>query len=426
MSRIKGSPVEGQSPLFVLATYDHDYQGGLDPRQEIMADPVAMVTGPSEHVLEVLGKIAEQTALQPALSSEARAFGEDKVNSKYFWQTAGAEILANRTDSYGIGLKRTILNFMLGDQLEKYKARDDALFDYEGRPNHFPYWLPETRKVAEATSAGMPFWIRRGSGIHETVAGLRYEFVKDAWNLAAANWRITERGMTTPEDAESYPDIQNIKTDRDILNLMGDQLHRRENFGTWTARNKNEFKDRRNYWRGMMLASAESADDELLLGLFNEVRTNIRAELHYWTVATQDMDRTEDGKAAKNAIQSREERKVPLTGSPELEAIVEKRDKWAEPRPELVKVGPKPLSERQLSLIDSANRAGYTSLALARARVEHATVRTSDMTNPIGAGQGELILEKLDPEASERAREEQRRRKQTILTIRALRGTQSH
>lgn len=432
MSRIKGSLDEGQSPLFVLAAYDHDYQGGnLDPQQEIMADPVAMVTGPSEHVLEVLGKIAEQTALQPALSSEARALGEDHANRKYFWQTAGAEILADRTDRYGIGLKRTILDFMLAKQLERYQARDDALFEHEGRPNHFPTWLPETRKVATATSEGMPSWIRGGNRIGETAAGDRYKFVEDSWRLAVANRRITNRGMTTPEDAASYLDIKNIRADRDILNLMGDQFHRCEIFGTWPARNTKTFKDRRNFWRGMMLASAESADDKLLLALFNEVRSNVRAELHYWTVAIQDMDRTEGGKEARNAIQSRETRKVPLTGNPMLEAIAEERAEWVVPRPQPVKVDPKPSpSESKQQIFERADDPGYTSPALAWARVmRERPPRTSDMTTLISLGQAGLILEELDPlvaEASKRNREEARIQEQTQFILEILQEAQSH
>jgi hypothetical protein len=220
-----------------------------------------------------------------------------------YWRDIGADKVLDQLSPYDMQIMHDTPLLVALDPLEP-KPNPDNDAHIKDR-NVFlwknPDWLPKTKQEAKWANE---FIYKKsldrleGKDDPDEAMGGRLREVEGIWQDAIDDAAAYRRVLIIGRDSND-PDIDLLRSSLPTIYAMGDRMFARECLDKGWPR-KREFEDRKNHWRGFMLASAQYASDEALKEAFNTFYPESDKKVPFWRERVVTLKRQLGGRLVKD------------------------------------------------------------------------------------------------------------------------------
>jgi hypothetical protein len=271
-----------------------------------------------------------------------------------------------------------------------------------------PHYVPKTKSEASTAAvvdrqtgnSGVTVRVDRAGatkkGSPQEAVRRTYEDAVRRWESAQEEMRIINSAKISPEDDESVPDLENIRSNEEVQTVMAEYFLAQEFLKEqdWPKSNSPKFESRQRVYGGAILALVNRgyASDEMLLQAYKQVAESCEARLSH---LTKDVNALEKNEHVKENVLARRDY-VPGVGFvPLQELLAEDESKEIEleaAEPEQEEVPEDRLTSEQEEVFDRLDNQGRSDLGVVKLNAQGITNR-GRINQILNAGAAKNIFE---------------------------------
>ncbi len=252
--------------------------------------------------------MSENPIYSSTISPEQKVHEEDAENLQYYLGTVfrPGEI-DGLTDSVRRAAVETILLLNSGDpitDLGSHDTRDISIKKIQDEKAGMPKSKAELtailkgphKKLSRVADMKTGNAMGAAKSTYLTMAGYRQDSLLDIKKM--------NQVMNSAPSGEDSVDLGLLRTNREALYVLADHLMERDFLDKmkWPAKNTEEYRNDRKYWRGCLLEASIYAGPSVLGVLTKEACNNKARRLAYWTKHMHRVESSTAGIAVRGAL----------------------------------------------------------------------------------------------------------------------------